>query len=116
MLDRFPVHPDFAKPYGVVQCPVFTNKVVVWLYQDQPDCPSVLLKQWRTRIDDPEIQDFEVIAAWDAEYHVPRRLKADFAPEDADWDTIGPVWRYRKVRIERARRFPDKPHLQLPGD
>jgi len=116
LLDRFELHPGFAKPYGLVQCPVNTNNVAVWLYQDHPGRPSMLIKKWQTRINDSEIQDFEVIASWDAEYHVPGRLKADFGQEEADWNIIGPVWRYRKVQIERARRFPDKPWHRLPTD
>jgi len=65
--------------------------------------------------DDPEIQDFEVMAAWDAMAHIPGRLKADYGAEPADWHVGGPLWRYRQVRQEYARRFP-QPWHQLPID
>jgi hypothetical protein len=74
-----------------------------------------------TRVDDPEIQGLEIIAAWDAEHHVPLRLLVDFAPDEAAmisddvWSVGGPVWRQRRVREEYARRFPGGPHA-LPED
>jgi hypothetical protein len=111
-----PVHPDLAKPYGVVLCPVGTNNVQVWVYQDRPGQPATIVRTWHTRIDDPEIQNFEVASAWDAEHHIPQRLKADFGEEEADWHVSGPVWRHRDVKLEYARRFPDQPWHQLPTD
>jgi hypothetical protein len=116
LLKQVQLHEDFAKPYGVAQCPIGTNKVRVWVHADLPGQPAAILKTWDTRIDDPEIQDFEVISAWDAEYHIPARLKADYGAEEADWHVTGPVWRHRKVRLESAKRFPDQPWHRLPTD
>jgi|SRR5215475_5105974 len=112
---KHPQHPDFFKPWGMVQCPVGTNKVRAEVRQDSPTGPSVLVREWHTRNDDPEIQDFEVMAAWDAMAHIPGRLKADYGAEPADWHVGGPLWRYRQVRQEYARRFP-QPWHQLPID
>ena len=61
---------------------------------------------YKTQIDDPAIQDCEIIAAWDAVYHIPARLTADFGAEPAAWHVGGPVWRQREVMKERERRFP----------
>lgn len=116
VLGRFDLHPDFGKSYALVQCPVGTNIVRVFLYQGAPDSPPQLTREWETRIDDPEIQNYEVMAVWDAEHHIPARLKADYGQEEADWSTIGPVWRYRKMKVEASRRFPGAPGHQLPTD
>jgi hypothetical protein len=95
-----------------VQWPVFTLDVQVWRGS------SVVMT---TRVEDPAIQHLEIIAAWDAEHHVPLRLLVDFAPEEAAtisgdvWSVGGPVWRQRRVREEMARRFPGGPHA-LPED
>jgi hypothetical protein len=110
------LHPDLAKPYGVALCPVGTNNVQAWVYQDLPGQPAAIVRTWHTRIDDPEIQNFEVASVWDAEQHIAQRLKADFAAEKADWHVAGPVWRHREVKLESARRFPDQPWHQLPTD
>jgi len=115
-LGRAQLHPDLAKPYAVALCPVDTNNVQHLLYQDLPGQPATILKTWHARIDDPEIQNFEVASIWDAEHHIPQRLKADFGAEEADWHITGPVWRHRKVKLEYARRFPDQPWHQLPTD
>jgi hypothetical protein len=69
-----------------------------------------------TRIEDPAIQKFERIAAWDAEHHLPARLKADFGVEVPAWHVGGPVWRERRVKEEFARRSPDRPEHRLPPD
>jgi hypothetical protein len=116
LLGRAPLHPDFAKPYGVALCPAGTNNVQAWLYEDRPGEPGTVARTWHARIDDPEIQNFEVMSVWDAEHHIAGRLKADFGEEEADWHVTGPVWRHRKVRLEYARRFPDQPGHQLPTD
>jgi hypothetical protein len=115
-LGRAPLHPDLANPYGIALCPVGTNNVQIWVYQDRPGQPATIVRTWHTRIDDPEIQNFEVASAWDAEHHIPQRLKADFGAEEGDWHVTGPVWRHRKVKLEYARRFPDQPWHQLPTD
>lgn len=82
----------------VVQWPVGTSRVVVW----QGGTPS-----HETSVDDPAIQMLEIMAVWDAEYHIPERLVADFGEEEASWHVGGPVWRERRVKEERLRRFPE---------
>jgi hypothetical protein len=71
---------------------------------------------YEARVDDPAIQDFERMAAWDAEQHIPARLTADFGAEPAEWCIGGPIWRERRVMEEMARRAPDAPGLRLPAD
>jgi hypothetical protein len=115
-LGKHQQHPDFFKPWGLVQCPVGTNHVRAEVRQDSPKRPSALIREWHTRNDDPEIQTFEVMAAWDAVHHLPARLKADYGQEVADWHVGGPLWRHRQVLQEFARRFPGQPGHQLPTD
>ncbi len=90
-----------------VQWPVGTLTVTVWE-------GGVATRE--TRVEDPAIQDLEIMAAWDAEHHIPARLTADFGAEDADWHVGGPVCRERKVKEEMAIRFPDQLWHQLPPD
>jgi hypothetical protein len=68
------------------------------------------------KVDDPSIQDFEIMAVWDAEYHMPKRLTADFGVETPEWHVGGPIWRERRVKEEMARRHPDKPWHALSDD
>lgn len=96
-LGRYPLS-EQSESRTVVQWPVGTLKVMVW----QGGTPS-----HETSVDDPAIQMMETMAVWDAEHHVPERLAADFCAEEASWHVGGPVWRERKVKEERSRRFPD---------
>jgi len=95
-----------------VQWPVGTLNVHVWRG------PSIVSN---TRIEDPAIQNTEVMIVWDADAHVARRLLVDFDYQGAlhantsAWSIGGPVWRQRRVREEYARRFPGEPH-DLPKD
>jgi hypothetical protein len=68
------------------------------------------------RIEDPTIQQLEIMAIWDAEYHVAERLTADFGAEPAAWHVGGPVWRERRVKEEMARRSPEASWHALPED
>lgn len=68
-----------------------------------------------TSVDDPAIQELEIIAAWDAVSHVPKRLTADFGAEPPTWHIGGPVWRQRLVKEAYAERFPDQPSHRLPA-
>jgi hypothetical protein len=86
-------------PSVVVQWPIGTQDVTLW----SDGTP------YRTKVHDPAIQDFEIMAAWDAEYHIPQRLTADFGAEEAAWHVGGRVWRQRRVREERALRFQRNP-------
>lgn len=90
-----------------VQWPVGTLAVTIWEGGGATR---------ETRLEDPAIQDLEVVAVWDAEHHLPARLTADFGVEEAAWHVGGPVSRERKLKEEMARRFPDQPWHQLPSD
>lgn len=106
-LGRYELVPDLQRGRPVVQWPVGTFTVTVW---DEGGTGT------ETRVDDPAIQDLEVISGWDAEQHIPSRLTADFGQETAEWHVGGPVWRERKVKEELARRHPEAPWHQLPKD
>jgi hypothetical protein len=106
-LGRFPVVSELVAPRPSVQWPVGTLDVSVWL-GDGPDHD--------TRVDDPAIQNMELMAVWDAEEHIPARLIADFGAEKAEWHVGGPIWRERRVKEEMAARSADQPWHQLPSD
>lgn len=104
-LGRFPLAPELNESRQIVQWPTGTMSVFVSVGHDPV---------YETRVDDPKIQDGELMAVWDAELHIPARLTADFGEEDAMWHVGGPIWRQRRVKEEYARRFPDAPWHQLP--
>jgi hypothetical protein len=106
-LGRFPVHPELEVPPAIVQWPVGTLVVTVWTGGED---------HYDTRVEDPAIQDLELMAVWDAHYHVPGRLTADFGAEEGEWHVGGPIWRERRIKEEIARRCPDQPWHQLPTD
>lgn len=103
---------DLRTDNTYVQWPAGTLNVHVWRG------PSIILN---TRIEDPTIQDAEVMIVWDADTHVAPRLLLDFDAQEAlrvnelAWSIGGPVWRQRRVREEYARRFPGGSH-DLPKD
>lgn len=105
-LGRFGVVPALVEPRPSVQWPVGTLTVTVWTADGT----------WNTRVEDPAIQDMEIMAAWDAEAHVPPRLAADFGEEEAPWRIGGPIRRERLIKQEMAARFPDAPWHRLPND
>ena len=105
-IGRFEVNSALKEPWPVVQWPAGTLVVGV----------SGRHADYDTRVEDPAIQNMEVIASWDAEHHIPARLTADFGDEEGLWHIGGPVWRERRVKEEYARRFPDAPRHQLPPD
>jgi hypothetical protein len=106
-LGRYEVVSELRSPRRLVQWPVGTLVVTVW-----EGTETVL----ETRVEDPAIQDLELIAAWDAEHHIPARLTADFGVEAPSWDVGGPIWRERRVKEEIAKRFADQPWHRLPAD
>jgi hypothetical protein len=106
-LGNFPLHDQLNLGRTTVQWSVGTLDVTVWS-SDGSRCT--------TRVDDPSIQKMEIMATWDAEYHIPRRLTADFGAEEGEWHVGGPIWRERRIREEYARRFPDAPWHSLPPD
>lgn len=106
-LGRYELVEALRAPKRVVQWPVGTLTVTVW---EGPDTIN------ETRVDDPAIQQLELMAVWDAQHHIPVRLTADFGAEEANWQVGGPVWRERKVKEQMAKRCPDQPWHQLPPD
>jgi hypothetical protein len=99
-LGRFELVEALRKPRSVVLWPVGTLRVTVH---------REALAVYETSVDDPAIQDFEVMAVWDADGHIPSRLTADFGLEPPEWHVGGPIWRERKVKEEYAHRFPETP-------
>ena len=102
----FPVAEALTKPISRVQWSVGTLRVTVWTAGSHYD----------TRVDDAAIQGMELMAVWDAEWHVPGRLTADFGAEEAEWHVGGPIRRERQIKEELARRAPDRPEHELPDD
>lgn len=95
------------QPWPSVQWPAGRLAVTVWQNGKEDR---------ETTVDDPAIQGMELMAAWDAEHHIPGRLTVDFGIEPGEWHVGGPIWRERKIREETARRFPDAPNHQLPAN
>jgi hypothetical protein len=106
-LGRFRLAHELGAPRPSVQWPVGTLAVTIWV-GDEPDRD--------TRVEDPNIQDMELMAVWDAVEHIPARLTADFGEEEAEWHVGGPIWRERRIKEELASRFIDQPWHKLPAD
>ncbi|MBY0583148.1 MAG: hypothetical protein K2P68_09570 [Sphingomonas sp.] len=106
-LGRFPVVEELMAPRPSVHWPIGSLTVTVWV-GDGPNYDS--------RVEDPSIQDMELMAVWDAAEHIPARLTADFGAEEAKWHIGGPIWRERRIREEMAARFTDQPWHELPVD
>jgi hypothetical protein len=88
----------------MVQWPVGTLEVTLWR-------GGTIVKT--TQVHDPAIQDLEIIAAYDAVFHVPSRLRADFTRAHDAWSAGGTVWRERRKKQELASRYPEH---RLPAD
>jgi len=101
------IHEDLKQPRPCVQWPVGELTVSVWL-------DGKVIAQ--TSVFDPDIQSYEIISAYDAIYHAPRRLKVDYEDDTTDYEFGGTVWRSRKQKEELARRFPNLKHHQLPAN
>lgn len=106
-LGRFPVVAALIDPRPSVNWPVGTLNVTVCM-GNAPD--------YSTRVEDPVIQEMELMAVWDADEHIPARLTADFGEEEAEWHVGGPLWRERRIKEETASRFADQPWHKLPDD
>lgn len=106
-LGGFDVVEDLLEPMAFVQWPVGTLTVTVWGAGDQ---------SWNARVEDPAIQAIELMAVWDAQEHVPARLRVEFGSDPLTSQVGGPIWRERLLREERARQHPDAPWLRLPDD
>lgn len=89
----------------LVQWPVGTLEVTLW------KGTSVVGK---TVVHDPSIQALEVISAYDAVHHVPRRLRADLTGKHDQWSVGGSVLWHRQQKQRLAEQNPDKPWSALP--
>lgn len=69
-----------------------------------------------TKVHDPEIQNLEVMAVYDAELHVLGRVKADFTERPDFWSVGGPIWRERVQKERMAALNPEQPWSKLPDD
>lgn len=105
-LGRFPTVDALIAPQPSVEWSVGTLTVTV--------CTGPA--EYDTSVDDPAIQNLELMAVWDAEDHIPGRLTADFGAEKAEWHVGGSIRRERQITEERARRFADAPWHRLPPD
>lgn len=83
------LHPGLRDEPVLVQWPMFTSQVRLWKGAE------VL---GTTSIDDPSIQELEVIAAWCAQHHIPHRLPAEFNDDSEGWS-----WRGRVKDMRRQR-------------
>ncbi|MNU01509.1 hypothetical protein D3C72_2449390 [compost metagenome] len=63
---------------------------------------------------DPEIQHLEIISAFDATFHVPPRLRAEFKSAQDARAGGGRVWHARRMKEELAARHPELPWHKLP--
>ena len=104
-LGRFELVSQLSRVPGRVHWPVGTLLVTVCGDDDS---------EYETSVDDPSIQDLELMTVWDAEHHIPSRLEADFEQNSESWKTGGTVLQKRLQIQESAKQFPDKPWLALP--
>ena len=91
----------------MVQWPVGALAVTVWRGTEP---------EYDTRVEDPAIQDLELMAVWEADEHISARLTADFGVEQAEWHVGGPIWRERRIKEDMVTRFTDQPWHKLPVD
>lgn len=105
-LGSSPILNGLHEPSLLVQWPIGSVEVQLWKGSNVIGT---------AKIHDPEIQDLEVIAAYDAIHHVPERLQADFGTSVEAWTVGGLVWRERIKKEKMAARFPDIPWHALPN-
>jgi len=101
------LRPELLEEPVVAQWPVGMLEVTLWKGN------SVVGK---TKVHDPAIQDLEIIAAYDAIYHVPNRLQADFTQHENAWAAGGSIRRERLKKQDLAARFPEAQWHQLLPD
>ena len=106
-LGRHEVRSALVEEPVLVQWPVGTLEVTLWK-------GGTVLRT--TQVHDPAIQHLEVIAAYDAVFHVPSRVKADFTQTLDTWSVGGSIWRERRKKQELASRHPEQPWHKLPAD
>ena len=69
-----------------------------------------------TQVHDPNIQDLELIAVYDAEFHVPKRLRVEYNDSRDAWSVGASIRRERLKKQALAKKFPDSPWHQLPKE
>jgi hypothetical protein len=106
-LGNYPLRNELAVEPVLVSWPVGTLQVTLWRGRSNLGT---------TQVHDSKIQDLEIIAAYDAIYHVPARLQADFDQSENAWQAGGSIRRERIKKQDLANRFPDAPWHQLPSD
>jgi hypothetical protein len=106
-LGTHPVHTALRDQAATVQWPVGTTEVTIWK-------GGVVIGT--TQVHDANIQDYEIIAAYDAEFHVPDRLRVDYNGNADAWSVGGSIKRERLKKQALAKKFPDAPWHQLPPD
>ena len=104
-LGRFPLADQLMKLPSRVHWPV--GALMVTVCGDDGS-------EHETSVDDPSIQNLELMMVWDAEHHIPNRLEADFEDKPERWKTGGTVLQKRLQMQESAQQFPDKSWLALP--
>jgi len=102
-LGATPLHSDLESPRVSVQWPMFSTRVVV--HRTVTRNSSTPNTSYETTIDDPQIQEYEIAAVWDARHHVPPRLQCDFGSEPCDDSIGGPVWRQRRQELHFTMKF-----------
>jgi hypothetical protein len=105
-LGAYPLHEQLQDDLAVVQWPVGTLDVSVWK-------DGVVIEN--TQVHDPKIQGLEIMAVYDAIFHVPDRLQLDYTGGPNDWTVGGSIRRERRKKEELARML-DAPWHRLPDD
>ncbi len=98
-LARYPLPPALTIFPDTVQWPAGTLVVSVW--------SNGGATQRDARVEDPSIQELEVVAVFDAVSHVPARLVAEYLDDDES-HLRGSVWHHRRQFEALARRFPGR--------
>lgn len=106
-LGTHPIHTALCEQAATVQWPQGTMEVTIWK-------GGVTIGT--TQVHDPSIQDLEIIAAYDAEFHVPERLRVDYNGSRNAWSVGGSIRRERLQKQALAKKFLDQPWHQLPPD
>lgn len=106
-LGTHPIHSALRDQASTVQWPVGTLEVTIWK-------GGVAIGT--TQVHDPNIQDLELIAVYDAEFHVPKRLRVEYNDSRDAWSVGGSIRRERLKKQALAKNFPDSPWHQLPKE
>ena len=105
-LGTHPIHTALCDQFAKVQWPVGTTEVTIWK-------GGVIIGT--TQVHDPSIQDLEIVAAYDAEFHVPERLRVDYDGSGDTWSVGGSIRRER-LKKQALAKFSDASWHQLPAD